>query len=108
MNFPLFVIDENGLDMFANIESLSSYIEAYDVNDNIVLDSKGKRLTLKIKNDQKRFFVTVGESKENVYMQAFLMENIKNYLHAIDINMDVAGCDLQELVILAIDKIGYS
>lgn len=109
MNYPIFVIDENDLDIFANIESVSSYIEIYDVAENKAFDSSGNELRLKIKKHGRGLpYVAVEKPQKTVCQPEFLAMRIKRYLQTLDENLDTSQCELSELVALAVEMIGYS
>lgn len=109
MDYPVFVIDENDLDIFSSVESLSSYVEVYDAKDNRAFDANGNELLLRVKSHGRKLpYVIVEEPSEIVCESEFLAMRIKRYLQTVDESMNTSRCSLSELVALAVEVIGYS
>ncbi len=108
MKMPIFVFDDGDMDIFESIDSLSKYIEPYDIDDNIVFDADGLKLTLKLV-ERGRELVAVEELNNVELAPEVLFSLIKNFLLRTKFREEIQEeADLAALIRMSIEKIGYS
>jgi hypothetical protein len=109
MKKPFFVTDDSDVDIFIDEESLSRYMEVYDIESNLAFDAQGQRLQLFLSDPGGgNPIVLVKPLEHPEYQPKMLAERILKYLSAVDADLKTDNLTLDELVSVSIEKIGYS